>query len=44
METLIGFVILICILAVAHYTQVAAQQLRALNGKLDELIRLSKEK
>lgn len=44
METFIGFVILICILSVAHYAQIAAQQLKSLNSKIDELIRLSKEK
>ena len=44
METIIGVIVLGCILIVAHYTQVTAQQLKILNIKIDEFIRVAKEK
>jgi len=34
METIIGVIVLGCILIVAHYTQVTAQQLKILNSKI----------
>ena len=42
MEEVVGIVLLICVLIIAHFTQVAAQQLKKMNAKLDDLIRVSK--
>jgi hypothetical protein len=44
METIIGVVIVGCILIIAHFTQVTGQQLKSLNSKMDELIRVAKAK
>jgi hypothetical protein len=44
MESIVGIVVLGCILIVAHFTQVTAQQLKLMNGKMDDLLKVSKAK
>ena len=38
METVIGVLLVLCMLIIAHFTQVTAQQLRTLNRKIDEFM------
>jgi hypothetical protein len=44
MNIIIGVILLGGILITAHYTQVSAQQLKNLNSKIDEFIRVAKSK
>jgi len=44
MESIIGVILLVCLLIIAHYTQVTAQQLKSLNSKIDELLLVAKGK
>jgi len=43
MEIIVGVIILVCILAITHYTQRSTQELKKLNDKIDEMIKVSKD-
>jgi len=43
MATVIGVLLILCMLIIAHFTQVTAQQLRMLNRKIDEFLQANKK-
>lgn len=44
METIMGAVIVVCILASAHFSQKCCQELKKLNSNIEELIKSLKAK